>query len=91
MTLAMDIRLASEKALEWVYTAHKIVDSRSPVAVALTRQMLYRNAAQSHPVEARSWRSGPRTSAAGRVPICHSFIRSGPAGRNDRVEWENCR
>jgi enoyl-CoA hydratase/carnithine racemase len=113
MTLAMDIRLASEKArigfvfgkigivpeacsswflprivgiqqaLEWVYTAdifdaqealrgrlikavyppeqlleqarklaHKIVDNRSPVAVALTRQMLYRNAAQPHPVEA---------------------------------------
>ncbi|HEY5754907.1 MAG TPA: crotonase/enoyl-CoA hydratase family protein [Steroidobacter sp.] len=113
MTLAMDIRLASEKArigfvfgkigivpeacsswflprivgiqqaLEWVYTAdifdaqealrgrlvkgvyppeqlleearklaHKIVDNRSPVAVALARQMLYRNAAQPHPVEA---------------------------------------
>lgn len=113
MTLAMDIRLASEKArigfvfgkigivpeacsswflprivgiqqaLEWVYTAdifdaqealrgrlvkavhppeqlleearklaHKIVDNRSPVAVALARQMLYRNAAQLHPVEA---------------------------------------
>ena len=113
MTLAMDIRLASEKArigfvfgkigivpeacsswflprivgiqqaLEWVYTAdifdaqealrgrlvkavyppeqlleearklaHKIVDNRSPVAVALTRQMLYRNSAQAHPVEA---------------------------------------
>jgi enoyl-CoA hydratase/carnithine racemase len=113
MTLAMDIRLASEKArigfvfgkigivpeacsswflprivgiqqaLEWVYTAdifdaqealrgrlvkavfppeqlleearklaRKIVDNRSPVAVALTRQMLYRNAAQPHPVAA---------------------------------------
>ena len=113
MTLAMDIRLASEKArigfvfgkigvvpeacsswflprivgiqqaLEWVYTAdifdagealrgrlvkavyppeqlieearklaHRIVDNRSPVAIALTRQMLYRNSAQPHPVEA---------------------------------------
>ncbi|GFE86809.1 crotonase/enoyl-CoA hydratase family protein [Steroidobacter agaridevorans] len=113
MTLAMDIRLASEKArigfvfgkigivpeacsswflprivgiqqaLEWVYTAdifdaqealrgrlvrsvhpaeqlldearklaHKIVDNRSPVALALARQMLYRNAAEPHPVEA---------------------------------------
>jgi enoyl-CoA hydratase/carnithine racemase len=113
MTLAMDIRLASEKArigfvfgkigivpeacsswflprivgiqqaLEWVYTAdifdaqealrgrlvrsvhpaeqlleearqlaHTIVDNRSPVALALARQMLYRNAAQAHPVEA---------------------------------------
>jgi enoyl-CoA hydratase/carnithine racemase len=113
MTLAMDIRLASEKArigfvfgkigivpeacsswflprivgiaqaLEWVYTAdiidaeeahraglvksvvapehllteatklaHRIIDHRSPVAIALARQMLWRNAAQTHPLEA---------------------------------------
>jgi enoyl-CoA hydratase/carnithine racemase len=113
MTLAMDIRLASQKArigfvfgkigivpeacsswflprivgisqaLEWVYTAdiidaneaqrgglvkaviapeqlleearqllRRIVDRRSPVAIALARQMLYRNAAQPHPLEA---------------------------------------
>jgi enoyl-CoA hydratase/carnithine racemase len=113
MTLAMDIRLASEKArigfvfgrigivpeacstwflprivgmqqaLEWVYTAdifdaaeakrgglvkeiypadrlldearqlaRRIVENRSPVAIALTRQMMYRNAAQPHPLEA---------------------------------------
>lgn len=113
MTLAMDIRLASEKArigfvfgkigivpeacsswflprivgiqqaLEWAYTAdifdaqealrgrlvkavyppeqlleearklaRRIVDHRSPVAIALTRQMLYRNSAQPHPVDA---------------------------------------
>ncbi|MGQ9427412.1 SlyX family protein [Gilvimarinus sp. F26214L] len=32
--------------------ARKIVDARSPVAVALARQMLYRNSAQRHPVEA---------------------------------------
>ena len=113
MTLAMDIRLASEKAkigfvfgklgivpeacsswvlprivgiqqaLEWTYSAdiltaeearagglvkavyapdqlleeayklaHKFTDNRSPVAVALTRQMMYRNTAQPHPMEA---------------------------------------
>lgn len=113
MTLAMDFRLASEKArigfvfgklgivpeacsswflprivglqtaLEWTYSAeildaetaraggllkavvasdrllaeahalaHKFVDGRSPVAIALTRQMMYRNAAQPHPLEA---------------------------------------
>lgn len=113
MTLAMDIRLASEKsrigfvfgkigivpeacsswflprivgisqALEWIYTAdifdaaeaqrgglvkavfapdrlldearrlaHRIADNRSPVAIALARQMLYRNSAQAHPIEA---------------------------------------
>jgi enoyl-CoA hydratase/carnithine racemase len=113
MTLAMDVRLASEKArigfvfgrigvvpeacstwflprvvglsqaLEWTYSAdildpeearrgglvkavyppdqllpearklaHKIIDNRSPVSIALTRQMLYRNSAQPHPLEA---------------------------------------
>lgn len=113
MTLAMDIRLASEKArigfvfgkigvvpeacsswflprivgisqaLEWVYSgeildaasaqagglvkavyapenllneayqlARKFTEQRSPVAVALARQMLYRNSAQAHPLEA---------------------------------------
>ena len=113
MTLAMDFRLASEKArigfvfgklgivpeacstwflprivglqtaLEWTYSAeildaataqtggllkavypadqlldeakklaHKFVDGKSPVAIALTRQMMYRNSAQAHPMEA---------------------------------------
>jgi enoyl-CoA hydratase/carnithine racemase len=113
MTLAMDFRLASEKArigfvfgrlgivpeacsswflprivglqqaLEWVYTAdildaqealrgrllrsvhapetlladaqafaRRLVQDRSPVAVALSRQMLYRNSAKEHPLEA---------------------------------------
>ncbi|MCJ9427796.1 crotonase/enoyl-CoA hydratase family protein [Kordiimonas marina] len=113
MTLAMDIRLASEKArvgfvfgklgivpeacsswflprlvgvqqaLEWVLSAdifdaaeglrgglfrsvhapedllnearalaRKFIENRSPVAVALARQMLWRNAAQDHPIEA---------------------------------------
>ncbi len=113
MTLAMDVRLASEKArigfvfgkigivpeacstwflprivgisqaLEWTYgadilsaeeakvgglvkavlppdqllpeaykLARKFVDNRSPVGIALTRQMMYRNSAQPHPLEA---------------------------------------
>ena len=113
MTLAMDLRLASDKArigfvfgklgivpeacsswflprivgiqqaLEWTYSgeiftaeeakqgglvksvhapeellprayelARKFTENRSPVAVALTRQMLYRNAAKEHPLEA---------------------------------------
>lgn len=113
MTLAMDVRLASEKArigfvfgkigivpeacsswflprivgisqaLEWIYgadilsaedaksgglvkavvapdqllaeatrLARRFVDNRSPVAIALARQMMYRNAAQPHPIEA---------------------------------------
>lgn len=118
MTLAMDIRLASEhakfgfvfgklgivpeacsswflprvvglsQALEWTYAAdifdaaeaqrgglvkavlpaeellpeanrlaRRFVDRRSPVAIALTRQLLYRNAAQPHPLEAHKLES----------------------------------
>lgn len=113
MTLAMDVRLASEKArigfvfnkigivpeacstwflprvvglpqaLEWTYSAEildpaealrgglvkavlppdqllpeayklarKFVENRSPVAIALTRQMMYRNSAMPHPLDA---------------------------------------
>lgn len=32
--------------------AHRFIDGRSPVATALMRQMMYRNAAEPHPVEA---------------------------------------
>jgi len=32
--------------------ARKFTENRSPVAVALARQMLWRNSAQAHPVEA---------------------------------------
>jgi enoyl-CoA hydratase/carnithine racemase len=32
--------------------ARKLVENRSPVAIALTRQMMYRNSAQPHPLEA---------------------------------------
>ncbi|MDP3174868.1 MAG: crotonase/enoyl-CoA hydratase family protein [Phenylobacterium sp.] len=113
MTLAMDIRMASDKArigfvfgrigivleacsswflprivgvqqaMEWIYTAdildaqealrgrlvrsvhapdalmadaralaHRFIDGKSPVATAMARQMLLRNSAQTHPLEA---------------------------------------
>ena len=32
--------------------AHRIIDGRSPVALAISRQMLYRNSAADHPVQA---------------------------------------
>jgi enoyl-CoA hydratase/carnithine racemase len=37
---------------EAIALAKRFVENRSPVAVALTRQMLYRNSAQAHPLEA---------------------------------------
>jgi len=130
MTLAMDVRLASEKArigfvfgklgivpeacsswflprivgisqaLEWVYSAEifdaqegcragliksvlpaeqlldaatrlarRFVDQRSPVATALARQMMYRNAAQPSPLEAH------------RIESLAMFYTSGADGR----------
>lgn len=42
-----------EKLLESALAlAHKWVDQRSPVSLALIRQMMYRNSAQDHPLEA---------------------------------------
>jgi len=44
---------APEQLLDEAHTlAHRLVDNRSSVAIALTRQMMYRNAAQAHPLEA---------------------------------------
>ena len=45
--------LAPDQLLDHArHTARRIIDNRSPVAVALARQMLYRNSAQPHPLEA---------------------------------------
>ncbi|TWE11441.1 crotonase/enoyl-CoA hydratase family protein [Rudaeicoccus suwonensis] len=42
-----------DELLPAAYTlAHRFVDGHSPVGVALTRQMMWRNSAQPHPVEA---------------------------------------
>jgi enoyl-CoA hydratase/carnithine racemase len=43
----------AEELLNEAYKlARKFVDNRSPVSTALIRQMLYRNSAQNHPIEA---------------------------------------
>ncbi|MEQ8955097.1 MAG: enoyl-CoA hydratase-related protein, partial [Gammaproteobacteria bacterium] len=41
-----------DELLDRAYAIARRIASFSPVAVALTRQMLYRNAAQPHPMEA---------------------------------------
>ncbi|MCW8194129.1 crotonase/enoyl-CoA hydratase family protein [Proteobacteria bacterium 005FR1] len=50
--LVRDVIAADQLLEEAQKLARKIVQNRSPVAIALARQMLYRNSAQSHPVEA---------------------------------------
>jgi enoyl-CoA hydratase/carnithine racemase len=43
----------SEQLLPEAYkVARRFIDNHSPVAIALTRQMMYRNSAQPHPLEA---------------------------------------
>jgi len=43
----------SEQLLPEAYgLARRFIDNRSPVAIALTRQMMFRNSAQPHPLEA---------------------------------------
>jgi enoyl-CoA hydratase/carnithine racemase len=42
----------ADKLLEEAYALARRIAAHSPVAIALTRQMMYRNAAQPHPVEA---------------------------------------
>ena len=44
--------LPADKLLEEAYRIAGRIAAHSPVAIALTRQMMYRNAAQSHPIEA---------------------------------------
>ena len=44
--------LPADKLLEEAYQLAGRIARHSPVAIALTRQMMYRNAAQPHPVEA---------------------------------------
>lgn len=41
-----------EALLEEAYTLARRIAKHSPVAIAMSRQMMYRNAAQTHPVEA---------------------------------------
>ncbi len=42
-----------EELLDAAHTlAHSFIDDRSPVAIALTRQMMYRNSAADHPLVA---------------------------------------
>lgn len=42
----------AESLLEEAYTIARKIVAHSPVAIALTRQMMYRNSAQPHPLEA---------------------------------------
>ncbi len=67
--------------------AHKFVDGRSPVATALMRQMLYRNAVEPHPVEAHRVESLAMfyTSVADGKEGVAAFLQKRPADFTGRV------
>ena len=67
--------------------AHRFVDGRSPVATALMRQMLYRNAVEPHPVEAHRVESLAMfyTSVADGKEGVVAFLEKRPADFAGRV------
>ncbi len=67
--------------------AHRFVDGRSPVATALMRQMLYRNAVEPHPVEAHRVESLAMfyTSVADGKEGVAAFLQKRPADFTGRV------
>jgi enoyl-CoA hydratase/carnithine racemase len=67
--------------------AHRFVDGRSPVATALMRQMLYRNAVEPHPVEAHRVESLAMfyTSVADGKEGVAAFLEKRPADFAGRV------
>jgi enoyl-CoA hydratase/carnithine racemase len=77
----------AEKLLDEAYSIAAKIASHSPVAVALTRQMMYRNAAQPDPVEAHKVDSLAMfyTSINGGKEGVASFLEKRPANYTDTV------
>lgn len=77
----------AEQLLDEAYCIATKIASHSPVAIALTRQMMYRNAAQPHPVEAHKVDSLAMfyTSIGGGKEGVASFLEKRPANYTDTV------
>ena len=66
-----------DQLLEEAYSIARRIAQHSPVAIALTRQMMYRNAAQPHPVEAHKVDS---------LAIFYTSLNSGKEGVQSFLE-----
>lgn len=67
----------AEDLLEEAYVIARRIAQHSPVAIALTRQMMYRNAAQPHPIEAHKVDS---------LAIYYTSLNSGKEGVQSFLE-----
>lgn len=79
--------LPAEELLDEAYRTAKKIAEKSPVAIALTRQMMYRNPAQPDPLEAHRVDSLAMfyTSIGGGKEGVASFIEKRPANYTDTV------
>ena len=68
---------APEQLLEAAYAIARKIVVHSPVSIALTRQMMYRNAAEDHPVKAHEVDS---------LAIFYASLSSGKEGVNSFLE-----
>src|SRR5512139_615290 len=70
--------------------AHRFIDNRSPVAAALARQLIYRNGAQPHPIEAHRvdslamWHLSQHDGAEG----VRAFLEKRPAQFTSKVSTD---
>jgi enoyl-CoA hydratase/carnithine racemase len=69
--------LPADELLEEAYRIARRIASFSPVAIAMTRQMMYRNAAQPHPLEAHKVDS---------LAIFYASLKSGKEGVNSFLD-----
>mgnify|MGYP000533368559 CR=1 FL=1 len=82
--------LPPEKLLDEAYAIAARIASHSPVATALTRHMMYRNAAQAHPVEAHKIDSLAMfyTSMIGGKEGVASFLEKRAANYGDKTSTD---
>ncbi|MBT3531407.1 MAG: crotonase/enoyl-CoA hydratase family protein [Gammaproteobacteria bacterium] len=78
---------SGDELLEKAYAIARRISQHSPVAIALTRQMMYRNAAQPHPIEAHRVDSLAifYASQMGGKEGVNAFLEKRPAKYSDKA------
>ena len=82
--------VAADQLLEEAYAIARRIAQHSPVSIALSRQMMYRNAAQSHPIEAHrvdSLAMFYSSTSSGKEGVA-SFLEKRKADFSDRASTD---